>query len=187
MFQPPRLEGRPVSFQFCQQPLSALISPTGEAYIPLAPLCDVLGIAWEAVLATFQDNPIFTFTAKTVRLPQEVGMERQSADLIALPIDMAARWLIDLDDSQVDPELWLLLWKHKEGCYRITLNEYLRFAKNPERMHFKLDRWLRESDEAFSVLYKRGIEHILAREQNRLETAPFATLWQILGSVYFSI
>lgn len=106
----------------------------GVHYTAMKPICDNIGLAWEAQLARIKRDDILSSTMIVMIIVAEDGKNRE---MVCLPIEYLNGWLFGIDVNRCKPEIRETLIKYKKECYQ-ALHDYWFKGKvertiNPEQ------------------------------------------------------
>lgn len=106
----------------------------GVRYTAMKPICDNIGLAWEAQLARIKRDDILSSTMIVMIIVAEDGKNRE---MVCLPIEYLNGWLFGIDVNRCKPEIRETLIKYKKECYQ-ALHDYWFKGKaertiNPEQ------------------------------------------------------
>ena len=106
----------------------------GVRYTAMKPICDNIGLAWEAQLARIKRDDILSSTMIVMIIVAEDGKNRE---MVCLPIEYLNGWLFGIDVNRCKPEIRETLIKYKKECYQV-LHDYWFKGKaertiNPEQ------------------------------------------------------
>lgn len=92
----------------------------GRHYTAMRPICENIGLAWEAQLARIKRDDILSSTMIVMIIVAEDGKNRE---MICLPIEYLNGWLFGIDVNRCKPEIRETLIKYKKECYQ-ALHDY---------------------------------------------------------------
>ena len=106
----------------------------GVHYTAMKPICENIGLAWEAQLARIKRDDILNSTMIVMIIVAEDGKNRE---MVCLPIEYLNGWLFGIDVNRCKPEIRETLIKYKKECYQ-ALHDYWFKGKaertiNPEQ------------------------------------------------------
>jgi hypothetical protein len=99
-----------------------------EIYVPLRPICDLLGIDWRSQYRRVRRDPVLSkylagVVVMTTPDPLTGGGGPQPTN--CLPLDYLNGWLFGIDASRVKPEVRERLIRYQEECYKVLANAFL--------------------------------------------------------------
>lgn len=90
--------------------------PSGWAvYVPIAPLCDFLGIDSRAQRQRIQRDPVLAEEARSVLLDTAGGPQ----EMLCLPLDMLNGWLFGISAARVREDVRERVIRYQRECYRV--------------------------------------------------------------------
>lgn len=106
----------------------------GKHYTAMKPICENIGLAWEAQLARIKRDDILSSTMIVMIIVAEDGKQRE---MICLPIEYLNGWLFGIDVNRCKLEIRETLIKYKKECYQ-ALHDYwfkgkAERSQNPEQ------------------------------------------------------
>lgn len=99
-----------------------------EIYVPLRPICDLLGIDWRSQYRRVRRDPVLSkYLAGVVVMttPDPVSGGGGPQPTNCLPLDYLNGWLFGIDASRVKPEVRERLVRYQEECYKVLANAFL--------------------------------------------------------------
>lgn len=91
----------------------------GKHYTAMKPICENIGLAWEAQLARIKRDEILSQGMIVMITPSNGGNQQ----MICLPIEYLNGWLFGIDVNRCKPEIRETLIKYKKECYQ-ALHDY---------------------------------------------------------------
>ena len=83
----------------------------GVHYTAMKPICENIGLAWEAQLARIKRDDILNSTMIVMIIVAEDGKNRE---MVCLPIEYLNGWLFGIDVNRCKPEIRETLIKYKK-------------------------------------------------------------------------
>ena len=119
------LEEKTVTF-YEDEIVAALLNINGkeEIYIPIRPICDYLGIAWNGQYERIQRDAVLSQVTTIVRVTRTMGGNRPHYDMLCLPLDYLNGWLFGINPNRVKEELRERIIRYQEGCYRVLAEAF---------------------------------------------------------------
>lgn len=94
----------------------------GVHHVALRPICDALGIDWEAQRMRIRRHPVLGETACVTKAVAADGKERE---VMALPLSMLNGWLFGVSVNRVKPELREKLIQYQRECFDVLARHFL--------------------------------------------------------------
>lgn len=95
----------------------------GIIRVAMKPICEALGLQWEAQYKRIQRNPVLQtcMVMMTMQLPGD----NQRREIVTLPIHMLNGWLFGIEVSRVKEHLRPMLMDYQSECFMV-LDGYFR-------------------------------------------------------------
>ena len=87
--------------------------------VAMKPICESIGIDWEAQRKRIQRHPVMSQGASIMEVPSEGGIQQTWT----LPLDMLNGWLFGVEASRVKPEIRERLVEYQRECFKV-LHDY---------------------------------------------------------------
>ncbi len=140
----------------------------GEVYVPIRPICDLIGVSWPAQFRRINRDAVLSRRKSTVAVTATDGKERE---LLCLPLDYLNGWLFGLNASRVDESVRDQLVRYQDECYRVLADAFMR-----DRVTARPDDELMESNAPSAIAYRNAMAVAnLARQQYYIEQRLDAT------------
>ena len=98
------------------------ITVDGVHHVALRPICDALGIDWEAQRLRIRRHPVLNETACVTKAVAADGKERE---VVALPLDKLNGWLFGVSVNRVKPELREKLISYQRECFEVLARHFM--------------------------------------------------------------
>lgn len=121
----PTLSNAPLvthSMDFHGDPVTVL-ERDGEHFVAMKPVCEHLGIDWEAQRQLIQRDPVLSSTACMI---QAVGSDGKKREMLCLPLQYLNGWLFKLDVSRYDGPIREKLIRYQRECYQVLYEHFVR-------------------------------------------------------------
>lgn len=142
--------------RFYEDTVMAVVADDGTVYVPIRPMCELIGVAGNAQLRRIQRDPVLSETCTTVTVVQG-GQRRQ---MIAVPLSHLNGWLFGISANRVKEEIRDAVIRYQKDCYNIL---YEAFTTGVAVRH---DDELLQSDSPQGSAYRVALAVAkLAREQ----------------------
>ncbi len=134
-----------------------------QIYVPLRPICDLLGLNWSAQTRRLHRDPVLSEETQGVAVMATPGGKQE---MLCLPLDYLNGWLFGINADRVKPELRDRVIRYQRECYRV-LSEAFQDGRLTADTSF--DELLQTDSEAVQA-YKMALAVVkLARNQVLLE------------------
>ena len=135
----------------------------GTVYVPIRPICTLLGIRWGSQYERIQRDLILSELSRGVlvtRTPDKGG----SQEMLCLPLDMMHGWLFSIQASRVKAEVRPKLLQYQRDCYRVLADAFLH-NQVTHRPNSAIDELLNSDDPLFDNYKMLMAMANMAREQ----------------------
>lgn len=134
----------------------------GEVYVPLRPICDLIGVNWPAQFRRINRDPVLSRRKSSVAVTATDGKERE---LLCLPLDYLSGWLFGLNANRVDESIRDRLIRYQDECYRVLADAFVH-----DRVTARPDDELMTSESPSAIAYRNALAVAnLARQQYYIE------------------
>lgn len=138
-------------------------------FVPLKPICDLLGVAWAAQLRRINRDLVLSQITRSVTVTvtdiDEQSSRPRTSHMIALPLDYLNGWLFGISASRVKEEVRDRLVRYQIECYQVLADA---FGRN--LVTARPDDQIMTSDTPAALAYRNALEVAnLARQQYYLE------------------
>ena len=160
--------------------ISAEVANNGQVYIPVKPICDAIGVQFEAQYHRLSRHYILASTMSTMDMVAADGKQRE---MVCLPLEYVYGWLFTIDANLVAEANRDNVKRYQLECYEIL---YRHFAGS-------LRRRVEEDEAEIAALkavnnailkvkdakaeQRKAEENLAAIRKSRLETAPCLELY----------
>lgn len=116
-----------------------------QKLVPIKPICDALGIAWEAQRIKIQEHYLLSSTAM---LSMVVAADGRQREMFCLPMGYVFGWLLTINPANVAESSREGLMKYQTECYKVLHDYFMARALFVEQKQQEIDRQLTVVDEA---------------------------------------
>jgi hypothetical protein len=110
----------------------AVLVEDGTVYVPLRPICDYLGIAWNAQYERIKRDRVLSEVMMSVRVTridiETTSKQPHTSQFAALPLDLINGFLFGINASRVKDEVRENLIRYQRECYRVLADAFLGSA-----------------------------------------------------------
>lgn len=159
------LQQREVTFY--DDELIAVQTGDGNVYVPIRPICDLLGVDSAAQRRRIERDPVLAETAVTCDVvTASQGQPAQRRAMLCLPLDFISGFLFGINASRVKPEIKARLIRYQKECYKVLSEAFYdgRLTTDPV-----LDELLQQDSDAVQAYHMLQAMVKLARNQILLE------------------
>jgi hypothetical protein len=96
-------------------------SHTGIIYIPCKPICEAIGVAWDAQRVKIQEDEVLNSVAIQITVTASDGKGYKTT---CIPLDYLNGWLFKLNPSKVAPEARDRVITYQRECYRVLAKHF---------------------------------------------------------------
>ncbi|XKM12656.1 phage antirepressor N-terminal domain-containing protein [Orbaceae bacterium ac157xtp] len=109
------------TIQFHNQSLIVL-NHQDKPYVAIKPICENIGLDWEAQRQRIKRNEILNSTAFMIKVVAKDGKNRE---VLCLPLGYINGWLFGIETSRVKPEIKPLLKQYQLECFDVLYNHFM--------------------------------------------------------------
>ena len=112
---------------FYADELTAVKLANGEISVPVARLCDNLGLSWLGQLERINRHEVLSEAKETIRVTRMVregGRGRGPIDTLCLPLDVIPGWLFGIQTSRVRDDIRPKLTRYQRECFRVLWDTF---------------------------------------------------------------
>lgn len=110
---------------FYDDQITAVLVEDGTVYVPLRPICDLLGVAWSAQRTRIKRDPILSnelTTCVIVTITQ--GQPPQRREMSCLSVDFISGFLFGINANRVKPELREKIIRYQYESYKVLAEAF---------------------------------------------------------------
>lgn len=156
---------------FYDDEITAVRLSDGSVYIPIRPLCEILGVAWNGQYERIQRDPVLSSVLMSVRVTRtdiEPSSRRPlQSDVSCLPLEYLNGWMFGINANRVKAELRDRIIRYQRECYKV-LHEAFQDRRLATDQSFD-DLLKTDSPAAQAYRMAQAMMH-LARQQLLLES-----------------
>lgn len=103
----------------------AIIAATidGKPYVPMKPICDNIGLAWNAQFERIKRHPVMSTCIRMTRI--QMPGDDQSREVFCLPLGMLNGWLFGVDVNRVKAALRDKLMDYQRECFDVLFQHFM--------------------------------------------------------------
>ena len=102
----------------------AVQATDGTVYVPIRPICDVLGVQWAAQSKRIKRDDILSEVATSVSIMDT--QHGQHRNMTCLPLEYLNGWIFGLKLSKTKPAVRESLKRYKRECYQVLADAFGR-------------------------------------------------------------
>lgn len=159
------------SIRFYGDEIIAVRVQDGTVYVPVRPICELIGVNWAAQYQRIQRDAILSeiVSGVVVTPTPHVNKFANPQEMICLPLDFLNGWLFGMNASRVKVEIREKLLTYQRECYRVLAEVFLS-DQITHRPDADIDNLL-NSDSPTAQAYKMAKAIMqMARQQLVLES-----------------
>jgi len=153
--------------EFYGDVLVAVRTDNDNVYVPVRPICDLLGVQWSAQSKRIKRDPVLSQESVSVSIMDTQGGQPQHRAMVCLPLDFLSGFLFGINASRVKIELRETVTRYQRECYRVMAEAFEegRLTSDPA-----FDQLLEDADSATVQAYQIALAVVkLARNQILLQ------------------
>jgi hypothetical protein len=105
---------------FYEDEIMAVRTEDGNIYVPVRPICELLGLSWPSQSNRIKRDAVLSTEAHNISLlVLNAQGEAQRREMLCLPLDFISGFLFGVDVSRTKPEIQAKLIKYQKECYKI--------------------------------------------------------------------
>lgn len=122
-----------------------VVIENGEKRIPVKPICEALGVAFEPQFTKLKTDPILS---SVVMLSVTTGADGKQYEMVTIPFKYVFGWLFRIDSRNVKPEAKETVLKYQIECYDALYNHFASYADFVEQKQAVIEDKLKKYEEA---------------------------------------
>jgi len=146
--------------------IDIVIVENGTKQVPVKPICEALGIAFEPQLTRLKNDPILS---STVTLSVTVAGDGKSREMACIPLKYIFGWLFQIDSRNVKEEAREAVMRYQVECYNALFDHFARQSEFLEARQRTIDSYIDAYDEARSNF--KFAERIMRSRKEELDNA----------------
>lgn len=115
--------------------IAIIASNEPEKYVPIKPICDILGIDRKSQQDKIKDHPILSSVGVLSTL---TGADGKQYEMFCLPLEFVFGWLFTINSSNVAPEAKEAVEKYQLECYRALYHHFTAYSRFNEAKQKRL-------------------------------------------------
>ncbi len=118
--------------EFYGDDVMAVLSTEGTVFVPIRPICDLIGVDRRGQQRRIQQDPVLSQVAKTVPVMSgdvtspdiESSRRPKTSYMLALPLNYLNGWLFGMNADRVKPEIRDRLIRYQLECYQVLADAF---------------------------------------------------------------
>ena len=178
------------TIQFHNQSLIVL-NHENKPYIAIKPICENIGLDWEAQRQRIKRNEILKSTACMIKVVAKDGKNRE---VLCLPLGYLNGWLAGIELSRVNPQIKPLLKQYQLECFDVLYNHFMPkvVQQYPNTISIEQQQAIKQAvrersyrtGEHYQAIYTKFYEHFKIPRYQDLPASKFDEAIQWLGGVH---
>lgn len=109
------------SVEFYGDMLTAVQADDGTVYIPIRPICELMGVAWSPQRRRINRDPVLSEEMKGVTVTVTPGGKQE---MLCLPLDYISGFLFGINAERVKPELRERVIRYQRECFKVLAEAF---------------------------------------------------------------
>ncbi len=106
---------------FYEDIIVAVRLANSSIFIPVKPICDLLGVDWAGQYRRIQRDPVLS---EEMRHIDVTSIRRGAQSMVCLPLDYISGFLFGLNADRVKPELRERVLRYQRECYKVLAEAF---------------------------------------------------------------
>lgn len=106
----------------------ALRLADGNVYVPIKPICDLLGVDWSSQRKRISRDSVLSSIVMSVVITttdiDPASKRPRTSEMLALPLDVLNGWLFGINAERVKPELRERIIRYQKECYKVLAEAF---------------------------------------------------------------
>ncbi len=151
------------------------VEKDGETYLPVKPICEAIGIAFQSQNDKLREHPILS---STVTIIVTVGADGKPREMVCIPLKYVYGWLFTINPGKVAPEARETVERYSRECYEVLYNHFHRTLTRQLEANAAEIELLKEINDAITQervqreRRKRGEQALEKLRASRLDPQP---------------
>lgn len=116
------VEQKEVSFYNDQ--VLAVRTNDGAVYVPIRPICDLLGVDWSAQRRRINRDPVLSEEVTNIDVLVQDDYRTVTRQMLSLPLDYISGFLFGINTNRVKAELQDRLIRYQRECYKVLADAF---------------------------------------------------------------
>ena len=178
------------TIQFHNQSLIVL-NHENKPYIAIKPICENIGLDWEAQRQRIKRNEILNSTACMIKVVAKDGKNRE---VLCLPLGYLNGWLAGIELSRVNPQIKPLLKQYQLECFDVLYNHFMPkvASQYPNTISIEQQQAIKQAvnersyrtGEHYQAIYSKFYEQFKVPRYQDLPASKFDEAIQWLGGIH---
>ncbi|MCI0397497.1 MAG: ORF6C domain-containing protein [Chloroflexi bacterium] len=107
--------------EFYADTIVAVRLADGRVYVPVKPICDLLGVDWGGQYRRIQRDAVLSEAIQRIDV---TSTRRGAQEMICLPLDFVSGFLFGLNPARVKPEMRDRILLYQRECYKVLAEAF---------------------------------------------------------------
>lgn len=107
--------------EFYEDTIVAVRLVDGSVYIPVKPICDLVGVDWGGQYRRIRRDPVLSEETRSIDV---TSTRRGTQPMVCLPLDYISGFLFGLNADRVKPELRERVILYQRECYKVLAEAF---------------------------------------------------------------
>ena len=176
--------------QFHNQQIS-ILNYNNKPYVAIKPICENIGLDWEAQRQRIKRNEILNSTAFMIKVVAKDGKNR---DVLCLPLGYLNGWLAGIELSRVNPEIKPILKQYQLECFDVLYSHFMPKVaqQHPNTISLEQQQQIKQAvnersfrtGEHYQAIYTKLYEQFKIPRYQDLPASKFDEAIKWLGGVH---
>ena len=99
----------------------AEVSENGQIYIPVKPICDAIGVAYERQFSKLKEHEILY---STITLRVMVAADGKAREMVCLPLEYVYGWIFTINAKNVSEKAHDTILQYQRECYETLYRHF---------------------------------------------------------------
>ncbi len=125
------IEQRTVAFYGDE--IVAVRAKDGLVYVPMRPICDLLGVSWSSQQNRIGRDEVLSEAARSISVfVTNTQGQSQNRTMLCLPLDYVSGFLFGLNASRVKEDIRDKIIRYRKECYQVLAEAFYEGRLNPD-------------------------------------------------------
>jgi DNA primase large subunit len=124
--------------------IEIVVVENGDKKVPVKPICEALGIAFEPQFTRLKNDPILK---SVVTLSVTTGADGKQYEMVTIPFKYVFGWLFQIDSRNVKEEAREAVIRYQLECYDALYDHFVKQEKFLRERQFAIDEQIEIVDQ----------------------------------------
>ncbi len=116
---------------FYEDEVMAVRMADGSVYVPIRPLCELLGVTWDPQRRRINRDPVLSETVERVTVTVTDSYRTTGREMICLPLTFLNGWMFGINADRVKAEVRDRVIRYQRECYDVLAEAFQGTAVAP--------------------------------------------------------